>query len=197
MSSKTVAVVEQESFSNFPAFHATMSDQLIYEEALRRAGIMTSHTPLTFPGFPPTYAAYLHLPPHQIQGMVPHSQLAHFEAEMHNLRLECQAFKAFQAAEAARHLREKAEAEAEAERVAAEAENARLRAAELTRQEQAEAVELAKRMFEDAFTRDHYRRPDKQLIEIGLRLNAGPNAGPPPAYPIPLLPYWRDKSYKG
>jgi hypothetical protein len=91
MSSKTVAVVEQESFSNFPAFHATMSDQLIYEE-------------------------------------------------------------------------------------------------------QAEAVELAKRMFEDAFTRDHYRRPNKQLIEIGLRLKADL---PPPAYPNPLLPYWRDKRYKG
>jgi hypothetical protein len=115
------------------------------------------------------------------------------EARERKYASEWQAFKAFQIAEAARLLREKAEVKAEAERIAAEAENARLRAAELTRQEQADAVELAKSMFEDAFTRDHYRRPDKQLIDIGLRLKVGSQ----PDYPNPLLPYWRDARYKG
>jgi hypothetical protein len=81
-----------------------------------------------------------------------------------------------------------------ADLVCEKAENARLRAAEMTRQEQSEAVDLAKRMFEDAFNRDHYRRSDKHLIEIGRRLKA---ELPPPDYPNPLLPYWRDKRYKG
>jgi hypothetical protein len=107
---------------------------------------------------------------------------------------EYAAFKAFEVAEKKRILREAAEAKAEAERVASAAENARLRAAELARQEQAKAVELAKSMIEDAFTRNYYGRPDRELIEIGVRLKGGLNSL---TYPNALLQLWRNQRYQG
>jgi hypothetical protein len=68
-----------------------MNQQQIYAEALRRAGIMTSATPLTLPGFPETFEGYqriIALPDGiaSLKRMTSHSQLARFEAEMHNIK---------------------------------------------------------------------------------------------------------------
>jgi hypothetical protein len=85
----------------------TTTDQTIYEEALRRAGISTSATPLSYPGFPPKYESYLRLvsTPHgsaQVRSLVGHSQLARFEAEMHNLKCEQENQQALASAQARR-----------------------------------------------------------------------------------------------
>jgi hypothetical protein len=193
-----------------------LTKQQIYEEALRRAGIRTSSMPLTYPGLPETYNSYVSLialpsGSEEIRSLIPHSQLARFEAEMHNIVSEEQqkqsAAKA--AAVSLRNAKEEFEAmnlaeiklfkefilaketkkrEEEAAIAAAAALKAAKEAA-AREEERFAAIQLFREMSND-WLRSLYSQSDNKIIWAAQQYQQG-SLGWPHAFEK----MWRDKRY--
>jgi hypothetical protein len=194
----------------------SLSSQEIYEEALRRAGISTSSTSLTTPGFPSSYTAYMSIVSYPKQAtalkrLIPHSQLARFEAEMHNIRCdqdhkkaalraeqvaaekkraqfemmseeELSLFQKFKDAQAAKQR----EDEAAAQRKIAEEASAR-------KEEQEAALQLFRTMLDD-FTKMLYSQSDAEVIRTGQIAKVSEGSI---VWPHAFEKTWREKRYKG
>jgi hypothetical protein len=194
-----------------------MTQQQIYEEALRRAGIMTSATPLTVPGLPVSYSRYVSListpsGSAQVRRLIPYSQLARFEAEMHNINSE-QKHKQFVSAAKAESLRKiRAEFEAmnsaeialfkefklaqEAKKQEEEAATARKAAEEAAAREQeiTSATQLFREMLND-WLKTLYSQPDNEILRVGTVLKESGPGGL--EWPHAFKKMWREKRYKG
>lgn len=192
-----------------------MNSQEIYEEALRRAGILTSPTPLTVPGFPPTYTAYTTLLNYPKQAtalrrLIPHSQLAHFQAEMHNIRREQEQKQAALRAESLAAEKKRAQVELISEEdlelfqkfkeqqredeAAKQRKEERKRAEELAAQkeEQQAALQLFRVMLDD-FTKMLYGQSDAQVIRLGQQAKVSEGSI---EWPHGFEKMWREKRYK-
>lgn len=199
-----------------------MNQQQIYEEALSRAGILTSATPLTSPGFPTTFEGYQRMlaMPHGIASlkrMTSHSQLARFEAEMHNIGCEQEHKKSVAATELAAKLKKEAkqktlraeyqtlsseeiqlfEAFKEAEEMKKrekEAAAARKAAEEASarEEEKASAIRLFREILANYF-KPLYSELEDEILRVGkIMKEIGPGGI---GWPHGLVKMWREKRY--
>jgi hypothetical protein len=200
-----------------------MDQQHIYEEALRRAGIMTSLTPLSSPGFPTTYGGYVELISTQngintVRRMVSStSQLSRFEAEMHNLRCEQENQRTVAAAASVVVSRNEAEQntlsseylllkqdeialfkkfkeEQDAKKREDEALEARKLALEVAAREEEKASAIQLfREFLKTTSDSWYSQSEVQIINTGKQIK---ECGPAPN-DSGLVKMWREKRYRG
>lgn len=197
----------------------SLSEQEIYEEALRRAGIPVSSTPLTFSGFPPNYNHFRRAieatPTRSITSMygVSSHQIQRFELELHNLYVEKQN-KEIQEQNRVKHerilndkyqnvLSNHEEREKfqqyllmeEQRKKNEEDERIRKEQEELRKkeEEQQSAIQHFKEQLEERMNKDYYSQSDECIIELGNRLRVGLIQE---SYPHWIYDTWRQSRYQ-